>query len=114
MVRWFLAVAIAALACAPAQSGERTAREIVNELTYQSGREMPPFLSMGLFTCGSYLADEREDRQLTLSLVKLGESAIPEIEAALSSTAGAFQARWLLLAYAQIRGPSAYDHLRIN
>ena len=120
VMRWrFALFALLPLPFALAQSDIEAAYEIVSRLTYQSGRQQPEFLKMGLFTCGLALAEDREDRALTKSLVTLGNSALPAIEDALQSleilgikSEVYGKARWLLLAYARINGAGAYDRLR--
>ena len=71
-----------------------------------------------VITCGRVLAEARYQRDLTRQLVKMGTPAIRAIEEALDSfeTRGekseiGWHAGWLLLAYAQIKGPAAYPRL---
>jgi hypothetical protein len=63
-------------------------------------------------------SDVRDDREAAKSLVKLGASAIPEIERTLDSieersqrSEPAFHSAWLLYAYGKLKGPEAYTRL---
>jgi hypothetical protein len=119
MWRCLALFAVLPLPFALAQSDIGAAYEIISRLTYQSGRQQPESLEMGIFTCGLALAEDREDRALTKSLVNLGNSARPAIEDAFQSLESRgmesevyLKAPWLLLAYARIYGAGAYSRLR--
>ena len=97
------------------QAQEQAAAAIIADLTYQS--DLRP--SGGFFTCGSMYAEMLENRRLAESLVKLGDSALPDIERVLDSVEqeglrsqfGPF-AGWVVFAYAKITGAAAYPRLR--
>ena len=68
---------------------------------------------MGLFGCGQVTADV----EAATALARLGDSAIPEIEKALNAMENrggprGYGSMWVQLAYARIKGPSAYPRLR--
>jgi hypothetical protein len=119
MWRWLALFAVLPLPSALTQSDAGAAYEIISRLTYQSGRKQPESLKMGTFTCGLALAEDREDRALTKSLARLGDSALPAVEDAFQSLEARgmesevyWKARWLLLAYARIYRAGAYSRLR--
>ena len=92
---------------AVAQTAPQSSADLVRYLTYQADRVHPLHLN----GC----ADPKEYRDAAHSLVALGASAVPEIESALRSLqsrgqqmGGAFNSRWLLFAYARIKGTAAY------
>ena len=71
-----------------------------------------------VFSCGPALGEDRDDRAIARSLVEAGFSAVPAIEDGLDSfkahgqqSAVASKVDWLLLAYAQIRGASAFSRI---
>lgn len=90
---------------------ERSAAGLVRFLIHQSDQQQKD--TLGIFNCGQAVADQTAAR----SLVKLGDSALPEIEKELEK----IQQRgrkvgdgspWLQLAYARIRGPAGFSRLR--
>jgi hypothetical protein len=94
---------------------ERSPSELIRFLTYQSDRPDKERTLLGLHSCGSTLPDLAATR----SLVEFGDSAIPDLEGALSSiekrgerSEFAFNGGWLLVAYAKIEGPAAYPRLQ--
>ena len=100
-----------------AQPNRQSPAELIRFLTYQSGR--PQGLRGIVFSCGSSIAQYREDHPVAEALVKMGGSAIPDLEAALDSIEArggksefAFNSGWLLDAYARIKGPAAFPRLR--
>ncbi len=103
------------------QTEPRSASELVRYLTYQSDRPNAHGVLRGVpfaFSCGSTLGEARDDRAITQSIVKLGDSAVPALEDALSSFEAkgersevATKVGWLMLAYARIKGPSAFPVL---
>jgi len=122
MIMGVLAVAIAglfAISNVAAQTEFKSPAELIKYLTYQSGRlDMFGTLHSGVFSCGPALADDRGNRALTKSLVNFGPAALPDLEGALDSFEArgpdsevALEVRWLLLAYARLRGPAAYPRL---
>ncbi len=107
------------LACVNASMAQtKSATDLIRDLTYQSDR---PDISgkRGQFDCGSARGGEEEDRALTNSLVKLGPSAVPDIEKGLDSldrrgsqSPFMVNAAWLFYAYAKIEGPAGFPRLR--
>lgn len=105
-----------------AQAPPATPAELVKYLTYQSDRPNAHGATKGqfmAFSCGPFLGEARDDRALTNRLVAVGDPALPAIDDALDSFEAngekspfASKAEWLLLAYAQIKGPSASTRLR--
>lgn len=100
------------------QGKQQSASELIRYLTYQSGRP-ESLISMGMFSCGLWNTEERENLATMNSLVRLGPSAVPDIEVALSSlerlgkeSKYAANAGHLLLAYAKIKGPDAFPRLQ--
>jgi hypothetical protein len=97
----------------------RSTSELIRYLTYQS-EERPNrlFKEIGLFTCGSSMAEDREDQRITDALVKLGVTAIPDLTAAIDNierngeSGWTINANWLLNAYAGIEGAAAFIRLR--
>ncbi len=110
-----LGVLVASVAACQVQT--RSPVDLIRDLTYQSERrETRP--SRVVFTCGSALREERENRALAKALAGLGVSAVPAIEEALGSleARGAEsgimeEATWVMLAYARIKGAGAYPRL---
>ena len=101
------------------QTQDQSPAELIRYLTYQSGREPGYLQKYGVFTCGSFLTEVREDQKASDSLVKLGPSAIPELEGALDSiekqgedSLFAIKAGSLLHAYAKIEGTAALPRIR--
>jgi hypothetical protein len=97
------------------QAQAQSSSDLIRFLTYQSDRPGKLFFQTGLSGCG----DPKDDREAARSLVRLGVSAVPDLEAALQeietngpSSEFAPNAEWLLLAYARINGPAAYVRLR--
>jgi hypothetical protein len=90
---------------------ERSPSELVRHLTYESDGPDKLAKEMGLISCGQTAADLSAAKEL----VKFGDRALPEIEAALDTIETGeplFGARWLLLAYARIGGQAAYPRLK--
>jgi hypothetical protein len=95
--------------------------DLIKYLTYQTDRPNKHGMTKGestMFSCGPSLAEERDNRALTLSLVNMGDAAVPAIEQALDSFEAkgeaspvATEVGWLLLAYARLKGPGAYPRL---
>lgn len=96
--------------------------DLIRYLTYQSNRTDAHGAEKGhfiVFSCGPFLGESTDDRALTNRLAAMRESALPAIEEALESFAAdglkspfSLKASWLLLAYAQIKGPGALTRLR--
>ena len=105
-----------------AQEEARSPSELIRYLTYQSDRPDRHGMVKGessFFSCGPSLGEARDDRALTKSLVNFGSDAVPALEGALDrfeargrQSPVASEASWLMLAYAHIKGPSAYPRLR--
>jgi hypothetical protein len=100
------------------QLGDQSAVGLIRYLTYQSGRPGKAQRE-ALFECGMDIAAARQDRKAANSLVKLGASAVPDIEMALDSmekrgpqSPFIFNGSWLLIAYARIMGTAAYPRLQ--
>jgi hypothetical protein len=90
---------------------EMTASDLIAFLTYQSGRQGKEYADAGMFSCADYDAD----RAAAASLAVLGQPAVGEIERAIRSMGPpdrgsdfALGLRWLIAAYAQIKGADAY------
>jgi hypothetical protein len=97
-----------AVSCQP---DERSPDEIIRHLTYQNraGRR-----GLAAFDCGSSLERKRDNREVANSLVRLGGSAVPDLDKAIDSISKngehstyAINAEWLLYAYATIKGPTS-------
>jgi hypothetical protein len=106
-----VAVGLLSVANVIGQSTRQSASDLVRYLTYQSD-QAPPMRFNGC-------SDPREEREAAHSLVALGVSAIPDIESALSflqpaghQMEGSVDSKWLLFAYAQIKGPAGYTLLQ--
>ena len=91
------------------QPDERSADEIIRHLTYQN---RPGSRGLAAFDCGSSLERNRDNRGVADSLVRLGGSAVPDLDKAIDSigkngerSTYAVNAEWLLYAYAAIKGP---------
>jgi hypothetical protein len=120
LMRLLLAVLGSSASGAHAQT-EQSPRALIRYLTYQSDRPDQHGMlkgSSGIFSCGPALAEARDHRALTRSLVRMGTSAVPAIEEAINSFEALgenseiwSQAGWVLLAYAQIEGPAAFPRL---
>jgi hypothetical protein len=103
------------------QTAPQSPAELIRYLTYQSYRPDLHGAEKGAFSassCGQVNGEARDDRALTMSLVKMGESAVPAIEEAISSYEARsekwevpLQAGMVLLAYARIKGPEAFPRL---
>jgi hypothetical protein len=96
-----------------ARAQGRSAADLIRSLTDQSDRPDLENERMGLFSCGQVTAD----LEAAKSLVRLGDSAIPEIEKELDAIEErGYQlgdgSMWLQLAYARIKGPDAFPRLR--
>jgi hypothetical protein len=96
------------------RTGHRSASDLIAFLTYRSGRQPEAFT----FRCGAVYLESLENERATRSLVELGASANPDLEKELDplekTTGSAYDfpgAAWLLLAYAEINGRSAYPRL---
>lgn len=93
------------LYCTICVAQDRTAAEIIAFLT------LPDEIAVDN-PCGHLLTD----RRIALELAVLGEAALPEIEKELDAVENGQGApsglHWLELAYARIKGPSAYRKLR--
>jgi hypothetical protein len=105
-------VFLVAIGTAEAQGD--SAGEIIRFLTYQTGRPGKLAAEMGLFGCGG----GADDRAAEASLVRLGDTAVPDLESALGSleqsgqsSAFALNGGRLPLAYAKIKGGSARERL---
>jgi len=97
-----------------AQTTEQSASDLIKYLTYQTNRPVDVAVS-----CGVFARMDAENRAAAQSLVKLGTSALPDINAALDSieesgSASKFapNSGWLLYAYAEIKGRAALPRLR--
>jgi len=111
------------LACSGiGQAQPQSAANLIKYLTYQSDRPDKHFgMVKGesvVFDCGAALGEARDDRVITKSIVELGDSAVPALEEALSSFEAkgerpevATKVGWLMLAFARIKGPSAFPVL---
>ncbi len=99
---------------AAGQTKDQTASDLIRFLTYQNDRQ-----EVTAGTCGDFIASALQDRAAARALVSLGSVALPYLETAIDSieTRGPdsefhYNASWLLLAYAKIRGPAAFPRLR--
>jgi len=97
------------------QTHEVSSEDLIGFLTYQSGRPGRALVLAGISGCGHF----QENRAAAKSLVRLGDSAIPQVERALDSLENTGEgseyvlgAEWLLDAYAEIGGPAAFVRLR--
>lgn len=113
----FVLLSLLPQSSAMGQTEPQSPADLIRFLTYQSGR--PRGLRGIVFSCGSSIAQYREDHPVAEALVKMGGSAIPDLQAALDSIESsggksefAFNSGWLLDAYARIKGPAAFPHLR--
>jgi len=112
---------LACLLATPPGSGQppgESAADLIRYLTYQSGRQGRAQRE-ALFECSMMMEAARQDRSAANSLVKLGMSAVPEIERAFASmeklgpqSPFLFNGSWLLIAYAKILGAAAYPRLQ--
>ncbi len=97
---WLLAVAL--------QADDLSSRDPAYFVRFLS-HEVPGRQQLGLFGCGSVVADEQAVR----ALLGFGAAALPAIEARLGSkTASDVGWGWLVQALAAIRGPEAVPQLR--
>jgi hypothetical protein len=93
------------------QVSQKSAPELVEFLTYRSFDRLGKAVA---FQCGLY----KEDRAAAISLARLGQPALPSIEAALDSVGQyrppdlAVGSGWFLAAYASIKGRDAFPRLR--
>jgi hypothetical protein len=92
---------------------ESQALELIQVLTYASDRPGKEAVMLGMFSCGA-----NEDLAIAKQLLKLGVTAIPDLEAAIGSIANkgersefSYNGQLLPLIYAHIRGNDAYDRL---
>jgi hypothetical protein len=95
----------------------QSASDLVRHFAIQSA-SLASSASSAVFSCTQEIAKYVEDRGVADALVKLGPSAMPDIDAALDSIVArgpqsefAFNAEWLLNAYARIEGSAAYGRL---
>jgi hypothetical protein len=95
---------------------EPSASDLISFLAHQSAG--PDSLRWLVFSCGETLED-REDLAAARSLVKLGSSAVPDIEKALDAMEESgqpsdltFNAGLILAAYARLKGAAAFPRLR--
>ncbi|MBS1856007.1 MAG: hypothetical protein JST11_11625 [Acidobacteria bacterium] len=105
-----------------AQTQPKTPPELIRYLTYQSDRPDKYGMVKGrsvTFSCGPALGEARDNRALTRALVGFGSAAVPALEDALDSfeargreSGGEGEAKWLMLAYARLKGPAALPRLR--
>jgi hypothetical protein len=108
-------VGIASLGSTMCEAQANTPSALIKILSQRGA----PTLTDNTFSCGSLYEDSESSRVTTMALVKLGHSAVPDIEAALDSIQRggvrsdlAYRGGWLLFAYAKILGPTAYPRLR--
>ncbi len=115
----FIIAVLLASRLSAAQTGQNLPRDLsaaklIQALTEPiNPYEHPEFLE----TTHTRISDR--DRALANSLVALGSTAIPDLDSALDQiarqgeeTPRPWDSRWLLYAYAKIRGPKAYQRLR--
>ena len=114
----FVLCGVFAVSARTSLAQEKSVVDLIRDLTYQSDRPQPYGLHSASFDCGIW-AGEADDRALANLLVRLGASAVPEIESALDSIDRLGErsrfsdgAMWLLYAYVGIEGPAAYPRLR--
>lgn len=119
ITRLFVLCGVMAVSARTSAGQERSAADLIGDLTYQSDRPKTPGMLSGVLTCGTLMGREAEDRALANSLVRQGRSAAPDLEEALDSMEGlgpgpriSYGGTWLLDAYAAIEGPAAYTRLR--
>jgi hypothetical protein len=90
----------------------QSASHWIEFLKYEVDRPHRDFLRLGLFGCGSVVAD----REAAIALAALGKEALPALERELdiadSQDAAGFSVNWLQLAYASIKGREALPRLR--
>jgi hypothetical protein len=113
--RFWRAAFIISLTLVPAWSVDESAADLVRFLTYQGSRDGREAMLAGLSGCGQYEADHTAMR----SLVRMGDSAVKELENALDSIQArgekseyAVNGSWLMVAYAKIRGRDAFPRFR--
>lgn len=116
----WLVVILVFLPVSPAPHGtgqekQKSATDLIRFLTYQADRR-DNLISKGLFTWGSARAETQESLPAYEALVKLGPVALPAIEEAIRTVEETgeyvFNFHYLLSAYARIKGPAAFPHLR--
>jgi hypothetical protein len=84
----FVFLALLSAAKGTSQTQEQSPSDLIRFLTYPSDRPDKHGTHRGswiVFSCGPANGEDRDNRAVTNSLVKLGASAIPAIEAALDS-----------------------------
>jgi hypothetical protein len=93
----------------------KTPEELISFLAFQSDRSDKQAFQLGIFTCGM----DSPSREATRALIRFGDSALPNIEAALGSLETRGQESefgegftWILDAYAVIRHRGAFPRLR--
>jgi hypothetical protein len=99
------------LFASPVCGGAQSATDLAYSLTHESSHASP------VFTCGSLGTDFEGKRDEARSLVALGDAALPAVDGALDSMSKVdagprIGVGWLLLAYAEIKGPAAFPRLR--
>lgn len=101
------------LSAGPCSAEDPSSSDLVRHFAIQSNSP-----ASSIFNCAKEIGKYTEDHGVADELVKLGSSAIPAIETALDSIATrgrqsefAFNADWLLYAYARIKGPAAHGRL---
>jgi hypothetical protein len=101
------------------QAPQRSPADLIRYLTWQSDRPGRADLAASSNACGTLLREDQEDQPAIRTLVGLGASAIPDIEAAFDVVeasgleSGIAGHEWpLFRAYAEIKGPAAYPRLR--
>jgi|SRR5579863_1903270 len=111
---WFKAVLLGLwmATCPISHAQEQPASELVGFFASRSDGPV-------IFTCGRARVEDEKNRSVADALVKLGDSAIPDLEVAFDSieergreSAFGFNAGWLLEAYARIKGPAAFAGLQ--
>jgi hypothetical protein len=103
-----LGLGLIVLGTGKSQTGEKSAAEIIQFLT-------DPAAELSI-TDKNYEWPPERDRAAANSLVALGPAAIPDLEAAFDRIGRQgplpFRSKWLLFAYAKIRGRAAFQRLR--
>lgn len=111
----FVALAL----CVQAQEGPPSPSSVIESLTLQNGRKPGPIREFGVFSCGAYYQESRENRTLARELAGMGDASLPSLDAAFDSlekgglhSPFAENAVWMFYAYAKIKGVAAYPRLR--
>lgn len=96
------------------QTREQSPSNLIGFLTYHIDRQQ-----VVAGSCGELMYPKLQDRAASQALGRLGSAALPYIEAAIDSIEKRgpdsefhYNASWLLLAYAKIKGPAAFPRLR--